>query len=90
MRKKKEVGPIWPSWFYGPNGEKGVFEKPEDVPVGWVRKLGVPERELEVRTTTILDRDILIAELLQLGIDINHTWGNAHMKKVINDASPTG
>lgn len=25
----------WPSWRYGPNGESGVFERPEDVPEGW-------------------------------------------------------
>lgn len=25
----------WPSWYYGPNGEKAIFERAEDVPEGW-------------------------------------------------------
>lgn len=25
----------WPSWRYGPGGQSAVFEKAEDVPVGW-------------------------------------------------------
>lgn len=25
----------WPSFRYGPNGEKQVFNRPEDVPEGW-------------------------------------------------------
>lgn len=25
----------WPSWRYGPNGEAQVFERSEDVPLGW-------------------------------------------------------
>lgn len=26
---------LWPSWRYGPKGEADIFERPEDVPVGW-------------------------------------------------------
>lgn len=26
----------WPAWFYGPEGQEGVFHKAEDVPEGWV------------------------------------------------------
>lgn len=26
----------WPAWRYGPDGEGKIFEKPEDVPKGWV------------------------------------------------------
>lgn len=25
----------WPSFRYGPNGERQVFQRPEDVPEGW-------------------------------------------------------
>ena len=25
----------WPSWRYGPGGERAVFTCPEDVPPGW-------------------------------------------------------
>lgn len=26
----------WPSWRRGPDGEARIFERPEDVPPGWV------------------------------------------------------
>lgn len=87
----KPKGPIWPSWRYGPNGEKGIFECAEDVPVGWTAKVGVPEPVLEVAPTIILDKDALIAELTERGIEVNPLWGNAHMKRIIDgDISPTG
>jgi len=25
----------WPSWRFGPEGQSAIFEKQEDVPVGW-------------------------------------------------------
>jgi hypothetical protein len=25
----------WPAWYFGPNGQKAVFHRIEDVPVGW-------------------------------------------------------
>ncbi|MDT8333001.1 hypothetical protein RQ831_18265 [Roseomonas gilardii] len=25
----------WPAWFYGPDGEAGIFERQDDVPAGW-------------------------------------------------------
>ncbi len=27
--------PAFPAWFYGPNGESGVFDGAADVPEGW-------------------------------------------------------
>lgn len=26
---------LWPSWRYGPQGQSGIFESDEDVPIGW-------------------------------------------------------
>lgn len=31
----KKPDPNWPAWFYGPDGEAGIFERKEDVPKGW-------------------------------------------------------
>lgn len=25
----------WPAWYFGPKGERQIFEKAEDVPKGW-------------------------------------------------------
>lgn len=25
----------WPAWFYGPDGERKVFQGPDEVPEGW-------------------------------------------------------
>ena len=25
----------WPAWRYGPNGERAIFQRAEDVPAGW-------------------------------------------------------
>lgn len=79
----------WPSWRYGPEGQKGIFDCAEDVPAGWGRKPGelgpvIPQAPVEV-----LDRDALIFELHSLAIDINPQWGVAHMKKVIDDQRST-
>lgn len=90
-RNVKSKGPIWPSWRYGPNGEKAIFKAPEDVPFGWTSKQGTPEPIIELPPVVILDRDELVAELTERGIAINPTWGNAHMKRIIDgDISPAG
>lgn len=79
---------IWPSWRYGPDGQEGIFNKPEDVPFGWVKKKlkqfeGAPEVEK-------LNKDQLIKDLKAKGIAIDPRWGIAHLKKVLDgDVSPT-
>lgn len=30
----------WPAWRYGPNGQAQIFQREEDVPVGWVDSPG--------------------------------------------------
>lgn len=35
----------WPAWFYGPNGEAAVFERPADVPPGWADEPGKAEQQ---------------------------------------------
>jgi hypothetical protein len=33
----------WPCWYYGPDGQSGVFEAKEDVPNGWVKDPAGPK-----------------------------------------------
>lgn len=86
-RQRREVNPIrWPSWRYGPNGESAVFKQEADVPFGWTRKPGdiyVPNTSLSV------DRDDVVGQLEALNVKIDPTWGKAHLKKVLDDCSPT-
>lgn len=90
-RKRIVPGPIWPAWFYSPiNEDCGIFSVQESVPEGWTRKRGEAEPEIEVHHTEILDKSVLTDQLVALGVDINPTWGNAHMKRIIDgDVSPT-
>lgn len=73
----------WPSWRYGPDGESGIFNSEEEVPTGWTRKPGVPFVQAE---QIQLDREDLVAQLTTQGIEVNPTWGKAHMKKVLDDS----
>lgn len=87
-RPRVEPGPIWPAWFYGPTeGEQGVFHKQDDVPQGWSRKRGEPDPIFERPATQVLNKEELWAKLAELGVDTVPTWGNAQMKKVIDDIS---
>lgn len=85
-RRTREPVNSWPSWRYGPYGEAQIFNTESEVPHGWTKKPGeiyVPPENHS------LDRDDLVRQLNELGITINPIWGKAHMKKVINDFSPT-
>lgn len=89
-RVKTPKGLIWPAWFYGPEGESVICKTEDEVPEGWARKAGRPEPTFEIATTVILDHDELVAELIARNIRIKPTWGDAHMKRIIDgDVSPT-
>jgi hypothetical protein len=83
-RNRAPKGPSWPAWFYGPEGAKGIYHKEEDVPDGWKRKADAPEPDLEVQATEVLDHDALVTKLKELNIRIKPTWGDAHMKRIID------
>lgn len=81
----------WPAWRYGPSGESAIFQSEEEVPNGWTKKPGIPDPEFVARAPVALNRDDLVAKLSEIGVEINPTWGNAHMKRIIDgDVSPTG
>lgn len=88
-RKAQPKGPIWPSWRYGPDGKSGVFESELDVPDGWGLKPGEFPPPKEDKPTIFLDRAELVIELQQRNIDIDPTWGVAHMKRIIDGDSST-
>lgn len=71
----------WPGWRYGPFGEKAIFNSEAEVPHGWTRKPG----ELYVAPpSTMLDRENIIGQLETKGIEIDPTWGTAHMQKMLD------
>lgn len=88
-RLKRSLFNGWPSWRYGPDGVGAIFQTEAEVPVGWTRKPGVPEVPYVHKGPTLYDRSKLIEELIDLGITPNPLWGNAHMKKVIDDCTAT-
>lgn len=87
MRINRQLPKEWPGWWYGPNGEGKIFEAAHEVPLGWVNHLG--HTLFKPVEPIVLDKDDLIRELTAKGIEINPIWGNAHMKKVLDDCSTT-
>lgn len=45
----------WPSFRYGPNGEKQVFARPEDVPEGWTDSPDFVAAAKEIGAQTVGD-----------------------------------
>lgn len=90
MRRREPVDRSWPGWRYGPDGEAAIFQCEADVPLGWTRKPGEqPEPFTPKPAPEVLDVGELVLQLEQAGVEINPTWGVAHMKKVIDDLSST-
>lgn len=82
-RRDRPPSPDWPHWFYGPNGESAIFNSATEVPYGWVKKPGLAFEPPPA--TEILNKDELVAKLIERGIKIDPTWGNAHMKRMLDD-----
>lgn len=77
---------FWPSWRYSPDGEGQIFNSPVEVPHGWTKKIG---QQLDSLAPVELDKEQLVAALAALGVEINPIWGKAHLKKVLDDCSPS-
>lgn len=79
---------LWPDLRYSPDGRQKLFNSAEEVPDGWTTK---PPIILNLQPTVTLDRDELVNVLTSRGVSIDPTWGNGHMKRIIDgDVSPTG
>lgn len=74
----------FPGWFHSPSGDCAIFEKAEDVPLGWANK---PFTTYEAPTPPTVDVEDTIKQLTDLGVEINPIWGAAHLKKVLDDRS---
>ena len=81
--KEKRLAKLtkWPDLRYSPEGVAKLFYSAEEVPFGWSNKH--PGIFID-RPTEQLDREDLIKQLTTKNIKIKPTWGNAHMKKVLN------
>lgn len=54
-KPKGYVHQDWPSFRYGPNGERQVFQRPEDVPEGWQDSPNFVQAAREAGAVTIGD-----------------------------------
>lgn len=92
MRKRKELPDWrWPSWRYGPGGQAAIFQKEEDVPEGWTKKPDeAPEVYVPRPAPPVLDRAELLSLLAAINVEVDPTWGVAHMKKVLDDRNSAG
>lgn len=82
---RQEIKPqLWPSWYYGPDGEAEIFNNASEVPPGWTtdpyRKPGEPPKPGEK-----LDGDALKKALKKKGMKIDPRWSDAHMKKLLEE-----
>jgi len=88
--KEKRLAKLvkWPDVRYDPVTGKGeLFYEAKDVPYGWVHK---PPLKITPRVGVELDKEDLLTRLQDLGVEINPTWSNAHMKRILDgDCSPT-
>ena len=76
----------WPRWYHGPDGQSEIFNSLAEVPYGWVKNK--PPEFVPTPPPEAIDRDTIIARLTELGVEINPIWGDAHLKKVLDDRSP--
>lgn len=77
--------PMWPAWYYSPDGEGKVFNHIQDVPYGWLRH---KPKEFTSADPLSIDKDSVVQELNRREIKIDPRWGKAHLKKVLDDISP--
>lgn len=52
----------WPAWRYGPKGEMQIFERPEDVPEGWLDTPAKHAAEAKARAAAFAVADEIAAE----------------------------
>lgn len=84
MARKRGVQPIpWPSWRYGPEGQAEIFACEADVPEGWTRKPGEPEEPIDRPQVEHLDREKIIAQLLEKGIVADPRWAAVRLKDLL-------
>lgn len=85
MARERRPTNSWPSWFHAPNGDSAVFETLADVPPGWTRQKHTP---YVASGPLSVNKEDVISQLVDRGIEIDPTWGAAQLQKVLdNDRS---
>lgn len=80
-RRTREQMPVWPSWRYGPNGERLIFNTANDVPYGWTKK---PQDIFVGVDANRLDRQQLIVDLEAKEIKVLGHWSTSYMKELLD------
>jgi hypothetical protein len=86
MPVRSKLDREWPCWFHGPDGHSAVFNSPAEVPTGWTRH---KPAQFTAASPLQVDEEAVKAKLIELGVEIDPTWGRAHLQKVLNDRSPS-
>jgi len=73
VRRNRRFRVEWPAWRWSPDGEKALFERPEDVPEGWTAKPPVLFNQPEVKPRPT--REEVLKNLKELGVTPDPRWG---------------
>lgn len=90
MARKVYVPVRYPGWFYGPDGEKAIFNREEDVPDGWKDHPWLKARGTNVSVFDVEDdfpgTDAeLSARLTELNIPHNPRWFRAKLLQLLKE-----
>ncbi len=83
MRRRRRNQIEWPAWRYSPDGESKLFETAEEVPEGWTAK--PPSVIYEAQEQAPIDKEIVIKQLEEFGVNIDPRWGAAKLREVLKE-----
>ena len=83
MRRRRRNMIEWPAWRFSPDGESQLFEKAEDVPEGWTSK--PPAVIYEAPEQTQVDKESVIKQLEDFGVQVDPRWGAAKLQEVLKE-----
>ena len=63
----------WPSWYYGPDGQSGVFQSAAEVPQGWKDSPKAFDAPPDAKAE-------LIALAESRGVEVDKRWGVKRLK----------
>lgn len=86
MARKPRQTEFWPCWFYNQKGEGKIFNSAAEIPEGYFRKKPLPYTPVPPLQ---VNREVVIAELIERGVPIDPRWGSAHLQKVLDSDQRT-
>lgn len=84
-RRNRRFQVEWPAWRFGPDGQKAMFEKPEDVPMGWTSRPQLQFERPEPKETPT--KEWVTEQLTNLGIEIDPRWGLGKLIQTYKEVS---